>query len=187
MAEASISGEGGLAISRDAWADSLQRLGAAFVSLGVIVMRKRTSDRHWFRADSLALEDCTGDAGEQILRIFDNQTLLTECDDKSELAELAWGLTPHHELVQRRKGTDGGGWRVEQSRLRQTSGFAFEVELDSHAAELLGFLDGMTPSREIIAVMAKRIKSDPGHAVKQSGKFLAHLLSLGYLEVGKED
>jgi hypothetical protein len=101
---------------------------------------KRTSPGHWFRADSLALEDCTGDASEQILRIFDNQTLLSECDDKSDLAELAWGLTHHHELVQRRKGTGGGGWSVEQSRLRQTSGFAFEVELDSHAAELLGFL-----------------------------------------------
>lgn len=183
MAEAAIAGPDGVAISREAWTASLQRLGAAFVSLGVLVIRKRTSQRHWFRADSLALEDCAGDASEQILRIFDNQTLLAECDDKSELAELAWGLTPHHELVQRRKGTGGGGWSVEQSRLRQTSGFAFEVELDSHASELLGFLDGMTPSREIIAVMAKRMKADPEHAVKASGAFLSHLAELGYLQL----
>jgi 2-polyprenyl-3-methyl-5-hydroxy-6-metoxy-1,4-benzoquinol methylase len=186
MAEAAISGPDGMAISREAWSQSLQRLGAAFVSLGVLVMRKRTSPRHWFRADSLALEDCTGDASEQILRIFDNQTLLAECDDKSDLAELAWGLTNHHELVQRRKGTGGGGWSVEQSRLRQTSGFAFEVELDSHAAELLSFLDGMTPSREIIAVMAKRMKADPEHAVKASGAFLSHLAELGYLELPRD-
>jgi hypothetical protein len=41
----------------------------------------------------------------------------------------------------------------------------------------------MTPSREIIGVMAKRMKADPEHAVKASAAFLSHLAELGYLEL----
>ena len=189
MHEAQLASAGESPISRQAWQKSFDQLGARAVSLGVLILRKRTAatGRNWFRTNSLPMESCNGEASKQILRIFDNQTILQQTNDYAELADLPLGLCEDHVLTQERHGTKGGGWSIERSTLRQTVGFDFEIGLDSHAAELLGFLDGMTPSREIIAVMAKRIKSDPGHAVKQSGKFLAHLLSLGYLEVGKED
>lgn len=183
MKEAALARAESASISREAWLACLEKLGAAAVSLGVIVLRKRAAERHWFRGDQLQMEDLSGEASAQMLRIFDNQTLLQQCSNLSELADLPLGLCADHVLTQHRKGTGGGGWTVEQSRLRQTSGFAFEIGLDPHAAELLGFLDGMTPSREIIAVMAKRMKADPEHAVKQSGGFLSHLMALGYLEV----
>ena len=188
MHEAQLASAGDSPITRDAWRASFDQLGANAVSLGVLIMRKRAAPDagNWFRANSMPMESCDGEASSQILRIFDNQTILQQCEDHAALADLPLGLCEHHVLTQERKGTKGGGWSIERSTLRQTVGFDFEIGLDSHAAELLGFLDGMTPSREIIAVMAKRIKSDPGHAVKQSGRFLAHLMSLGYLEVGKE-
>jgi methylase of polypeptide subunit release factors len=172
-------------ITREQWVRCLSDLGAEHISLGVILLHKRESNRHWFRTDSLDMGDLNGEASDQIMRIFRNQTLIQERTDLVSLADLHLGLCQDHSLVQERQGTRGAGWSTTLSTLRQTSGFSFEINLDSHAAELLGFLDGITPSREIIAVMAKRLKSDPDHAVRSSGQFIKQMMAMGYLEPGE--
>jgi len=193
MTEAHFDSRGEHAVTAGQWRKYLTSLGAAYISLGCIIIRKRSggitaggipTPLHWFRADSLSMEQCDGEASDQIQRIFENQSILSNISKQSELADLPLGLAPAHELTQTRAGTGGRGWSTSRSILKQTQGFEFEVAVDNHAADLLGFFDGITPCREIISVMAKRLKVDPEHAVNVSGPFLARMMALGHLTVG---
>ena len=195
MGEADFEAREGRGFTARAWDEYLQSINAAYISLGCFIIRKRAGEtsiagnptpNRWFRADSLNMEDCDGEASDQIQRIFENQTLLSNISDVTHLATLPLGLAPTHVLAQQRVGTGGRGWQVERSTLRQTKGFDFEIAVDAHAAELLSFFDGMTPCGEIIRVMAKRLRVDPQHAVEASGPFLARLLALGHLYIGDE-
>ncbi|MBL9000765.1 MAG: methyltransferase [Phycisphaerae bacterium] len=174
----------GPAISFDDWVRYFDRLGVGRISMGAAVLRARRAPhaRNWFRADELAIDRCDGEAGDQIARIFANQTAVVELPP-DELAALSLRITPDHELRERRVQSPGEGWRTLDATLRQTRGFDFEVRIDTHAATLLGGLDGSRPAGEAVAACARDFGADPSHAVRQCPPFLSRMLGLGHLEI----
>lgn len=178
--EAGRDREDGARIDFEQWMRYFDSLGIGMVSMGMMIMRKRTGT-NWFRAQELKIDHCDGEAGDQIRRIFRNQTLVNE-HPGAAAAELVLAMIAKHELLDRLQCTPGRGWGFLDARLRQTEGFEFEVKLDSHAVQMLGRLDGVRPASTVIAELAQELGADPRGAVSHSGAFLSTMMTLGFLE-----
>jgi methylase of polypeptide subunit release factors len=191
MKEAEFASRGDGTLTANAWSEYLRSLEATHISLGCMILRKRAGGEilgvqtpaNWFRADSLDIETCTSEAGEQIEQIFANQTLLANLSEESTLVDLPLSLAATARLTQTLGTTDGEpGWKPLTATLRHAEGFEMTLDLDPHAAALLGAFagTGATPRAAVMA-LAQELKTDPQRALGAAGAFLAHMLSAGYL------
>ncbi len=193
MKEADFAQRGDNRLTSQAWSEYLHSLGATHISLGCMIMRKRAggevagvpAPHNWFRADSLEIETCTSEAGDQIEQIFKNQTLLANISNESLLVDIPLALSPTTRLAQTfGPAQENPGWSALDAALRHAEGFEMGLDLDPHAATLLGAFSatGVTP-RAAVEALAAELKTDPARAIAAAGTFLARMLSLGYLRV----
>jgi SAM-dependent methyltransferase len=169
----------GLSLGLDDWLAHYQRLGIDLISMGVVILRRR-SGINWVRADSVALENIRGHAGDQIARLFDNQTLLLSGADV-----LALPLAPAEslEVVQRHRPTPGGGFAPHLLALRQTEGLDFEMKVQAGALELLTRLDGVHSAAQAVIDLARHHAVDPGPMLQSVRPLVESLLAQGFVRV----
>jgi methylase of polypeptide subunit release factors len=117
------------------WLPYYAELGIGEISTGAIVLRRR-SGTNWVHHDELV--SVRGDAGPQLLRIFEGHDLLASLPER-RLA-FAEGVT----LIQRLRG--GGG--PDRARLTTEQGAALPGRVPPELVPLLLSLDGQKPLAE---------------------------------------
>ncbi len=184
VGEADFAHQTGSASDVSAWLAELAKLGANYVSMGCLVLHKRTTNgENFFRAEELDYHTLQGDASDQLLTIMQNEALFHEAASMDDILGLTLKLDQRVELEQRVRQGDGGGWEVTRGVLRQTHGFPFDLGLDPNAIDLLSDFVGTRPAHEVITAMARRRRVDPQQALDASGRFLSKLMRFGFLRV----
>lgn len=119
-----------------AWTDCYRKLGADGINLGFLAMRRRTG-RNWSRCDSRAEVKVSNTAGEEVRRIFDNQTWLEERSDRvdSGLLDLRFtvpgGIRAETDMLLDR------GWGMRTIRLRSPGRLSYDGQVDEFILRLL--------------------------------------------------
>jgi methylase of polypeptide subunit release factors len=75
----------------------------------------------------------------------------------------------------------GAGWRTALSRLRQSYGMRWELEVDDAVAALVAACDGATPLAVPVAVLASSLGQEPGDVAAALLPVLRDLVQRGFL------
>lgn len=169
----------------DSWLSYYDRLGAAYISFGALILRRRQGST-WQRADTVNLDQLRGSGGTQMCRIFDGHTLATQGQD-AEVLNAPLRLTDRHELsVKQIATTLSSGqraWGTTSAVLRQTDGLDMPVGVDGPSLHLLPTLDGTTTLKARVLELARRLDAPPEVALVQSATLARRMLSLGFFEM----
>jgi methylase of polypeptide subunit release factors len=117
------------------WTSYYRELGASGINLGFLAMRKRSGE-NWSRSDSRGEVKIVATAGEEIRRIFDNQTWLNErpVDDSAILAlrfRVPDGIRAETDMLLDR------GWGMRTIRLRSSGQLSYDGQVDEFILRLL--------------------------------------------------
>lgn len=162
------------------WAEYFEELGAAWVSEGGVVMRKRTGTRNHIRADSVD-EDELEFASDQIERVFAVLEQVAEHGPDAVLERrmrLAPDVTFEQEL-------DRSG-AVTSTTILLDEGTCPEVEIDLETAEVLTALDGATTLDQAVQRVVRREELSKREAVALRSdvrRVVRDLLEMGVLEL----
>jgi methylase of polypeptide subunit release factors len=138
----------------NAWTDYYRELGAAGLNLGFLAMRKRAG-QNWSRSDSRAEVKVVASAGEEIRRIFDNQTWLNEnpLEDAAILQrrfEVPDGIRAETDMLLDR------GWGMRTIRLRSSGQLSYDGQVDEFILRLLELCrDGGKPDDMLEEILSK--------------------------------
>jgi len=164
------------------WLEYHRGLGAEKITIGALIMRRRSAASNWSRADRLANSACRESFSEQILRIFAAQDFLQEVAGDEQLMDHAFALGPDHELRQVAKA-NGNGWEVQSASLRHTRGFEFIGRLDAEVMTILGECDGKRTLREIFTALAARLNADFGRLAPVGCDVIRSLFKSGFMTI----
>ncbi len=164
------------------WLAYYERIGAAAISMGAMLLRKRQRANFW-RAETISLDRFKGSAAAQVERIFANEVLLLATPDRARLLDLPLALTPDHELEQRVKLGVRPELSFIKAMIRQTQGFEMPLGLDAVSCHFLGACSGKVPVRTIIAELARKLGTPEAQFAAQSVALIELLLKHGYLEM----
>lgn len=158
--------EGGGAESLRRWRTHLRESGLGWLTMGVIFLRRRNG-RTWIRGDTQWLTDGDSPAGDQVLRVFENQTLLSDAPDRAR--NIRWRKIGFVET-----GVPGSSL----VHLRQTRGFRFDVCVEPRARQLLALFDRGSSIDEAV----RRFQALSGIPAEHGRAVLLELIRRGYLE-----
>ena len=138
----------------NAWTDYYRELGANGINLGFLAMRKRTGN-NWTRSDSRSEVKIVATAGEEIRRIFDNQTWLNECPvDDASILEIHFkvpdGIRAETDMLLDR------GWGMRTIRLRSSGQLSYDGQVDEFILRLLEVCRaGGKPGDMLVEILSK--------------------------------
>jgi hypothetical protein len=141
----------------DEWVRYYKELGAEGINLGFMAMRKRTAEKNWSRSDSRGEVKIVATAGEELRRIFHNQTWLEESpvakDDEAILASrfgVPDGIRAETEMSLEK------GWAMRTIRLRSAGQLSYDGQVDEFILRLLETCRrGGTPGEMLAEILAK--------------------------------
>lgn len=128
----------------DRWMDYYHRHGIEAISGGLLVLRRRTSDRPWLSIDDAA--DTNGPCGAELALGIALRDWLDANDDES-LLDSALTLSRRVTLHQHCSAADRS-WKIEQSELRLVAPLVQAMRMDPALAMLVLRFDGHTPLRD---------------------------------------
>ena len=169
----------------DRWTDYYRRIGAAGVSYGGIVLRRRTGGRpNWIRVEKLSTLRA-GVAGGHVLRLIDAQDRLLELPAPEAILDERLVLATPHTLVERMQAR-GGAWQFEDAELSLDEGLGFAGSIDPPTLRLLPLLDGVRTVREALGEVAAAfdMAEPPEHReafIRAGIPMVTRLFSLGFL------
>jgi len=164
----------------DEWLEYYESLKIKRITMGGLVLRRREGEV-WARYDTLPVETCRGVAGEQVLRLFENQTLLNGLGPEAVL-DLRVRPTKKLEIDQRHRVTEDG-FVPASITLRQAEGFPMPLSVQAGALEVLRRLDGTRTCREVGGAIAGDHGGDAAEMARGIGSLVMELLRLGHVEV----
>jgi methylase of polypeptide subunit release factors len=136
------------------WTDYYRELGAVGINLGFLAMRKRAG-QNWSRSDSRTEVKVVATAGEEIRRIFDNQTWLNEqpLEDAAILDrrfQVPDGIRAETDMLLDR------GWGMRTIRLRSSGQLSYDGQVDEFILRLLEVCrGGGKPGDMLVEILAK--------------------------------
>jgi SAM-dependent methyltransferase len=159
-----------------AWYDAN---GITGISTGLILLRRRSAARNWFRTAEWPEHLPEGFGRHAALRLALYDFLETVPDDAS-LLESRLTLPPNARLVTSNQWAPDG-WHVTDARvvLEGLSGYAANVS--AHAVRLLGFCDGQRTLRDAVTYLAAALKVDPERVAGPCLPLVRSLLAGGFL------
>jgi SAM-dependent methyltransferase len=165
------------ALSR--WQAYFRQIGAAALGMGAVILRRRTADVNWVRADDLPgspAEPC----GEQIERAFRMEDYIRALGNDARLLDQAFSVAEGHRLRQTlvRRGND---YVVEEAEVDLGGGLAFKGTIDAYGFHLLRQCDGRRPLRHVVAELARMGNVDVDVLAASIPGVVRRLLSLGFL------
>lgn len=166
----------------DEWLEYHHRLGIGTITIGAMIMRRRSAVPNWVRTDRVNSSGNRQSFSEQILRIFAAQDFLAGNASDERLLAHAFALVPDHEMRQIARST-GNGWTVESASLRHTRGFEFIGRVDAEVMTLLGGCDGKRTLKELFAGMADRLKVNFDRFAPGGLKVIRSLIASGFMTV----
>jgi methylase of polypeptide subunit release factors len=165
----------------DEWLNYYERSGIGAISMGVLVMRRRSTTRNWVRLESSLHGWHKRDCSEPILRIFAAEDLLQEVDsDPQTLLGCRFALADDHELAQSMR-MENGGWVINSALLKQTNGFGFSGRVDPNVMMLLASCDGRRTLGEELTQMAAHLGVQPEQVTEKATSVVRSLIRAGFL------
>jgi predicted RNA methylase len=139
------------AASYDGYMNYYRRRGVEAIHDGLIVLRRRTGD-NFVRIEEVPTTPA-GNLGDMLLATFAAHDLLRAYDTDEKLLTLCPYLAPTVRLEQICSLVNGE-WRANAFTLRQTSGFAFHIDLQPLVLHFLASLDGSVTAAQAIQALA---------------------------------
>jgi protein-L-isoaspartate O-methyltransferase len=166
----------------DRWVGYLEELGAEAVLEGAALLRRRTSDRNWFRADRIP-PGRPEPASEHVQRVFRSQSYLSGLTDDSALLDETLSLVERARIEQELHCRDGG-YVVDSMTLVLDEGLGFRAGVDQRTASIVPLLDGSRPLRQTIDAAADGLglESDDREAFTRGALgVVREMLELGFV------
>lgn len=167
----------------DSWLAYYEKLGIRHISTGVVVLRRRTAGRHWFRMDEVSgWGEVPHDCSDQVESIFAAHDFLDSLADESQLAVHAFALSPDHVILHRQRAQKGA-WTTESLQLSHTRGLPFTGNIDAISAGLLARCDGRRPLNELVDGLCEQTRLDRTKVLPSACRLFASMLRAGFLSV----
>jgi hypothetical protein len=136
----------------DRWQAYYQRLGIRALSVGAIVLRRRSTSQNWTRTDEMP-QKFAGSCSEHLLRVVQAEDLLTGLSCEDALFDQVFTLPPDHRLYQV-LGHQPGKFVVQKIEIELNGGLGFRGNLDLASFELLKRCDGRRSLGSILTELA---------------------------------
>ncbi|MFZ2149423.1 MAG: class I SAM-dependent methyltransferase, partial [Sedimentisphaerales bacterium] len=164
----------------DEWMAYYKKMQIGRISAGGMIMRRRSQQANWFRAHAIDTSRCTGTCGDQIERIFAAEDLLQSLEDDRQLLEQRFLFDKHHRLEHQLAVRDGC-WAVNNEHLYASEGIPFAGNMDMYIANMLAGCDGQRTLRELVAMVADRMQTDPETVIPACLTTVRKLMQAGFL------
>jgi SAM-dependent methyltransferase len=163
----------------DRWQAYYQRLGIQALSLGAVVLRRRSSDRNWIRADELP-ETFVDSCSDHILRIAQAEDHLAAHANDEDLFAETFRMTEDQQVRQTFVSRDGQ-LLLDQVEAQLTRGLRLRGVLGPAVMQLLARCDGHRTLDQIAVQLAQAARSPAEEIRQQVGPLVRQLLSCGFL------
>lgn len=163
----------------DRWQQYYQRLGIQSLSLGAVILRRRSGGRNWLRTDGLP-ENSSDSCSDHILRIADAEDHLAAHTNDEELFAQTFRLAEDQQ-VRQTFVCRNGALLLDQMDVQLTRGLRLRGVLGPSALQLLARCDGRRTLDQIIAGLAQSARSSVEETRQQVGALVRQLASCGFL------
>jgi predicted RNA methylase len=166
------------AASYDGYMNYYRRRGVEAIHDGLVVLRRRTG-QNFVRIEEVPTTPA-GNLGEMLLATFSAHDLLRAYDTDEKLLT----LRPHLASTVRLEqicSLANGEWRANAFTLRQTSGFAFHIDLQPLVLHFLASLDGSITAAEAIQALATHAKAPVDKVQNECLGIIRKLTERGFL------
>lgn len=171
------------------WLAYYKSIGADVLSLGAVIIRRRTPGgaaggaANWFKTDTLPTRDNYPSASDQIRRVFAGETALRGLKGDAAVLDLKLRLASGITLEQT-SSPSNGSWKPSVSRLIQEGGITLRCGLDDALAAVVARCDGKRTAREAAQSVAKeRGLGDGPEAAQGAVPILAWLVRYGFFDL----
>jgi methylase of polypeptide subunit release factors len=187
-----VTGQGGIGEADPTklmeWLTYYKSIGAEAMSLGAIVLRKRTggTPANWFRVDMPKAQEEMDSASDQVRRVFDAENVLRGPKGEQGLLDVRLRVAASVRLDQVQKPSAGAAseaWVTESNRLRMSDGLELVVPVAPPVSAFVGRLDGTKQVRELARAAAKEWGVTPEQAEQLAVPVIARLMRDGFFEV----
>jgi SAM-dependent methyltransferase len=161
------------------WTAYCEELGIASIGAGAVILRRRTAEPNWIRADQLPegpLE--AGDA--HIQRIFHTQDRLSTWPSDEPLLGQAFLVADDHRL-QQTLALRHGEYEIERADVQLDGGLRFRGSVDPYTIKLLARCDGRRTLGDIATELAEKGGMPREQVARACAAIARRLASLGFL------
>lgn len=164
----------------DEWMAYYDAMGIKRISAGTMIMRRRGSQKNWFRAHSIGTGRYRGSCGDQIERVFAAEDLLASLGDDRRLLDLRLVFDKHHRL-EHELCVEDDHWVVRAEHLYASEGIPFAGNVDMYIMKLLAGCDGRRTLREVLTTVADRVQVQPEGLTPACLAVVRKLMQSGFL------
>jgi methylase of polypeptide subunit release factors len=167
----------------DEWTSYLERLGARWITEGIVLLHRRPGGRYTARVDEVE-EDDLDNAGDQIRRAFASRARLATLGGRDDLLDtrlsIASALRLEDELELK-----GDGPTIATAYIHLDEGTNSSVETDPRVLDVVAALDGEAPLGEVVQSIADELNLSDDEVPRlrlESLNVARELLELGALQ-----
>jgi SAM-dependent methyltransferase len=160
------------------WMKYYEREGIEHVTVGAIMLRKRTGSNQFVEFQS-SPPRMNGSGGADIVSWFEARLHLNNTTD-AELLEQAFEIAPAVRMRQEYRPTDGR-WENSGGEISKTQGLAYSGPTDPYVSGLLARCDGRATLGELTAAMAKTIEQPVDEVASHLLPIFRDLIGKGFL------
>ena len=165
--------------SLDSWQAYYRQLGIQALSMGSVVLRRRSTGRNWVRTDDMPASFVSS-CSEHLLRMVQAEDYLAEHGNGVNLLAQTFQLVDDHRLNQS-SAFRQGKLVIEKMELELTRGLRTHGAVDASALQVLARCDGRRTLGQVVAELAQFAKSDPQEIERQASALVRQLVSFGFL------
>jgi methylase of polypeptide subunit release factors len=163
----------------DRWTSYFSELGFRAIGLGAVVLRRRTANTHWVRADHLS-DSVVAEAGAHIERLFAAEDRLASLTADAALLGQVFLAAPDHEL-QQAQSVKGERYSVTSAQVRLLNGLPFHGAVDPYTVQLLERCDGRRTLASIAHELAAAAGADRDRFSTAFAGIARRLIAQGFL------
>lgn len=165
------------------WVRYLESLGAEAISLGIIILHKRSQALvpNWSRVDSPQEQERIVNGSDQIRRVFAAETAWRAAGGDQCVMPLKLRIAPQTQLDQASEMV-GGVWKPVRSNLRQTHGLEHRRKVDPVVASFLARCDGSRTISQLVDEFAPTIGIPADQARQTVAAVIGRLFRDGYFD-----
>jgi methylase of polypeptide subunit release factors len=162
------------------WTQYYKNAGMAYISSGIVILRKRSGAPNWTRHDLIPDPESAVPFGQHIARIFAAEDFLRSLPACEALLDHIFAVHPDL-MMEQRLAMREGRWAIQELTMKLEHGFAFAGRVDKWVFDLLGHCDGQATLREAIERLARKSEVSATSLFSAYKEVARKLVSLGIL------
>ena len=163
----------------DLWQEYYQKLGIKALTVGAVVLRRRSAGGNWTRTDELP-QRLVGSCSAHILRVTEAEDFLSGLSGDEALFDRVFTLPPDHCLHQTMVH-EPGKFVIQKMELELQGGLRFVGKLDAASFQMLKRCDGQRTLRSIVTELAGIGKASFEQIRDQAGRVAREIIRCGFL------